>query len=173
MRRRRFGGRGFASCRRQGRAGIVSATRGGDACRNFVEGSCFSAGEGGSGSSRMMKPTVYVETTVPSYLTAWPSRDVVRAAEQQVTRDWWAQDTNRRSSVPRWNFSVKETDHESRRCVGGVKSVAQTNSRVAWVQSSRDGRRLCANWIAKQEKRWSVASRVGLKRRYRRERECR
>jgi predicted nucleic acid-binding protein len=36
-----------------------------------------------------MKPTVYVETTIPSYLTAWPSRDLVRAAEQQVTRVWW------------------------------------------------------------------------------------
>src|SRR2546421_7333451 len=37
-----------------------------------------------------MKPSVYVETTVPSYLTAWPSRDLVRAAHQQITREWWA-----------------------------------------------------------------------------------
>ncbi len=39
-----------------------------------------------------MKETVYVETTVISYLTAWPSRDLVRAGQQQITRDWWAQD---------------------------------------------------------------------------------
>jgi hypothetical protein len=37
-----------------------------------------------------MKPTVYVETTIPSYLTAWPSRDLVRAAHQQITREWWS-----------------------------------------------------------------------------------
>ena len=38
-----------------------------------------------------MKPRVYVETTIPSYLTAWLSRDLVRAAQQQVTREWWDQ----------------------------------------------------------------------------------
>ncbi len=38
-----------------------------------------------------MKPTVYIETTIPSYLTAWPSRDLVRAAHQQITREWWTQ----------------------------------------------------------------------------------
>jgi hypothetical protein len=36
-----------------------------------------------------MKPTVYIETTVVSYLTAWPSRDIVRAAQQKITHDWW------------------------------------------------------------------------------------
>lgn len=36
-----------------------------------------------------MKPRVYIETTIPSYLTAWSSRDLVRAAHQQITREWW------------------------------------------------------------------------------------
>jgi hypothetical protein len=38
----------------------------------------------------MAKPRAYVETTIVSYLTAWLSRDLVIAAHQQVTRDWWA-----------------------------------------------------------------------------------
>jgi len=33
--------------------------------------------------------TVYVETSILSYLTARPSRDLVVAAHQQVTRTWW------------------------------------------------------------------------------------
>jgi hypothetical protein len=36
-----------------------------------------------------MKPRIYLETKIPSYLTAWPSRDLVRAAHQQITREWW------------------------------------------------------------------------------------
>lgn len=36
-----------------------------------------------------MKPKVYIETTIISYLAAWPSRDLVMAAHQQITREWW------------------------------------------------------------------------------------
>ena len=35
------------------------------------------------------KPKVYLETTIPSYLAARSSRDIVIAAHQQLTRDWW------------------------------------------------------------------------------------
>ena len=37
-----------------------------------------------------MKPSVYVETTIVSYLVAAPSKDVVQAAHHRVTREWWA-----------------------------------------------------------------------------------
>jgi hypothetical protein len=32
---------------------------------------------------------VYLETTIPSYLAALPSRDLITAAHQQVTHEWW------------------------------------------------------------------------------------
>ncbi len=33
--------------------------------------------------------SVYIETSVVSYLTARPSASLVAAAHQQITRDWW------------------------------------------------------------------------------------
>lgn len=39
----------------------------------------------------MNKPTVYIETTVVSYLTARPAHDIVLRAQQRQTRIWWDQ----------------------------------------------------------------------------------
>jgi len=40
-----------------------------------------------------MKARIYLETTIASYLAARPSRDLLIAGHQQITRDWW--DTRR------------------------------------------------------------------------------
>lgn len=42
-----------------------------------------------------MAERVYIETTVVSYLTARPNRDMVVGAHQQITHEWW--DTRRQS----------------------------------------------------------------------------
>lgn len=47
-----------------------------------------------------MRPTIYVETSVVSYLTARPSRDLVTAARQTLTRDWWEQ------APERWELAI-------------------------------------------------------------------
>ena len=48
-------------------------------------------------------PSVYLETTIPSYLAAYPSRDLVIAAHQQVTHDWW------RTAPDRFDLYISET----------------------------------------------------------------
>ncbi len=37
-----------------------------------------------------MRQRVYLETSIISYLAARPSRDLVSAARQQLTHEWWA-----------------------------------------------------------------------------------
>jgi len=69
-----------------------------------------------------MKPRVYLETTIPSYLTAWPSRDLVRAAHQQITRDWW----DRRRAV----FELYISQVVLRECQAGDATAAAERLKV-------------------------------------------
>lgn len=47
-------------------------------------------------------PTVYLETTIPSYLAAFPSRDLIVAAHQQITHEWW------RTAAARFELYISE-----------------------------------------------------------------
>lgn len=40
-----------------------------------------------------MKPSVYIETSLVSYLVSRPSKNLIVAAQQQITNEWW--DTRR------------------------------------------------------------------------------
>ena len=46
------------------------------------------------------KPTVYIETSIISYLTARLSRDIIIAGHQQITRDWWEE------ALPNYNAVI-------------------------------------------------------------------
>ncbi len=51
---------------------------------------------------------VYIETTIVSYLTARPSRDLILAAHQQITNEWWE---NRRADFDLYTsqFVIQES----------------------------------------------------------------
>ena len=65
-----------------------------------------------------MAPKIYLETTIISYLAARPSKDLITAAHQQVTHDWWQ---NRRQDFEL--FSSQLVIQESS---AGDAAVAQT-----------------------------------------------
>ena len=53
---------------------------------------------------------VYIETTIPSYLTSWPSPKVVHAGHQISTREWWE---NQRDQYDLYTSLVTHEEAES------------------------------------------------------------
>src|SRR5262249_54009173 len=48
-----------------------------------------------NGANIVANAKVYIETSVIGYLTARPSRDLIVAACQEATREWWASQSKR------------------------------------------------------------------------------
>lgn len=61
--------------------------------------------------------TVYLETSFISYLTARPSRTIIGAAHQEITRDWWLR--------KRTAFELRISELVVRECGAGDPEAAQ------------------------------------------------
>ncbi len=69
-----------------------------------------------------MKPKVYIETTIPSYLTSRASRDLITAGHQQITHDWW--------EMRRWDFDLYVSEIVVRECQEGDPTMAQRRLKI-------------------------------------------
>ena len=70
----------------------------------------------------MEKPALYIETSIAGYLAAEQSRDIITAARQEVTREWW---NTRRSRFRLFTseFTVREAEE-------GNPEAAEQRARV-------------------------------------------
>ena len=73
---------------------------------------------------RIMSKTVYIETSVISYLAARPSRDIIAAGHQQITHEWWI--------AERGGFSIYVSPLVLREA--SVGDPAAASARLRWLQ---------------------------------------
>lgn len=64
-----------------------------------------------------MKPSVYIETSIISYLTARPSNDIRSAARQNSTAEWWESHSR--------NFSLFVSEYVLTEAAGGNAEAAE------------------------------------------------
>lgn len=65
---------------------------------------------------------VFIETTIVSYLVARPSRDLVLAAHQQITREWWEEERER--------YHCLTSEEVVRECRRGEAAMARKRNEV-------------------------------------------
>lgn len=73
-----------------------------------------------------MKPKAYIETTFISYLTSRPSRDIIVAAHQQITDEWWStrkEDFDLFASQLVWDEAGAGDQEMSRRRLAALEPV--------------------------------------------------
>lgn len=92
-----------------------------------------------------MKPKIYIETSIVSYLTAQQSRDIVTAARQQITREWWWK-KREKFDLYASEFVLSEVR------LGDVQAAElrlQALENIALVQLTEDGVLLAEELVAK------------------------
>lgn len=62
-------------------------------------------------------PKVYIETTIPSYIVSRLNRDIVVAAQQQLTKEWW--------TTARFDYQLYISEFVIVECERGDQSLAQ------------------------------------------------
>jgi predicted nucleic acid-binding protein len=85
-----------------------------------------------------MQPLVYVETSIISYLAARLSRELVTAAHQQLTADWWS------SARPAFRVGISELVVQEA-SLGDPESARrrlELMSNLSVLQLTQDGREL-------------------------------
>ncbi len=88
-----------------------------------------------------MKPKVYLETTIISYLTSRPSRDIITAAHQQTTLEWWDSRADKFdifiSQIVIQEASAGDNDAISRRLdvIDEIAQIEVTQEAVSLAQS--------------------------------------
>jgi predicted nucleic acid-binding protein len=92
-----------------------------------------------------MKPSVYLETSVVSYYCARPSRDLVVAAQQEITRQWW------REHLPR--FRIVISDFVLREAIAGDAGASKNRllalKGFALLDISKDAEELADRFLKK------------------------
>jgi len=93
-----------------------------------------------------MKPKAYIETSVISYYTARPSRDLVVAAHQEITHDWW---DNHRLNYDLYTSQAVHDEASAGDPQAAAKRI-QALQGIEWLDVSNDAAELSEKLLAQK-----------------------